>query len=175
VLSPATKNAAARHRFSFVRRSSRFSRSIPDACGLSRGHPGIELRRRPPLDPLRSDSAPTPRVLAAGEISPASLPVSAAGGRRAARRASSLRRCRSATTGRPRARRRSRSLGWVVMALPPPKARLSKETRRRQRAPLVSRGRRGTPRSKESSSRSPTASRSRPTSGPASFRPPVPG
>jgi hypothetical protein len=84
--------------------SSRFSRSIPDACGLTRGHPGIELRRRPPLDPLRCDPAPTSRVLATGEISPASFPVSAPGGptRRTAcsfSLAVSLWRCRSATTG----------------------------------------------------------------------------
>jgi len=39
-------------------------------------------------------------------------------GRRGARRARSLRRCRSATTGRSRARCPSRSLGGVVMAPP---------------------------------------------------------
>jgi len=88
---------------SFARRSSRFSRPITDTGGLTRGHAGIEPCRRPPLDPLRSDSASTPRVLATGEISPASFPVSAA--RWPTRRtacafspAVSLRRCRSATT-----------------------------------------------------------------------------
>jgi len=55
------------------------SHPITDAYGLVRGHPGIELRRCRPLDPLRCDSAPKPSVLATGEISPASFPVSAAG------------------------------------------------------------------------------------------------
>jgi len=54
------------------------SQSITDSCGLVRGHPGIELRRCPPLDPLRCDSAPKPSSCATGEISPASFPVSAA-------------------------------------------------------------------------------------------------
>jgi len=92
------------------------SHPITDACGLARGHTGIELRRRPPLDLLRPDSAPKPRVLATGEISPASFPVSAAGSptRRTAcsfSPAVSLRRCRSATTDLSRARRRSRCPG----------------------------------------------------------------
>jgi len=112
-------------RISFVRRRPRFSHPIPDAGGLTRGHPGIELRRRPPLDPLRSDSVPKPRVLATGEISPASFPVSAAGWptRRTAcafSPAVSISRCRSGGVARRRravrARLRSRSLGWVVMA-----------------------------------------------------------
>jgi len=63
---------------SFARRSSRFSHSITDACGLARGHPGIDPRRCRPLDPLRCDSAPKPSWCATGEISPASFPVSAA-------------------------------------------------------------------------------------------------
>jgi len=64
---------------SFARRSSRFALSITDSCGLARGHPGIELRRRPALDPARCDSAPKPSFLATGEISPASVSLSAAG------------------------------------------------------------------------------------------------
>jgi len=63
---------------SFVRRSSRFSQSITDACGLSRGHPGIDPRRCRPLDPLRCDSAPKPSWCATRAIAPASFPVSAA-------------------------------------------------------------------------------------------------
>jgi len=55
-------------------------------------------------------------------------------GRRGARRARSLRRCRFDGVARRRrilcARRRSRSLVWVVMALPPPTARPSRGTRR---------------------------------------------
>jgi len=85
---------------SFARRSSRFSRSITDACGLTRDHPGIELRSRPPLDPLRSDSAPTSRVLATGEISPASFPVSAAGWPTRRTVSRSLWRCRSGGVSR---------------------------------------------------------------------------
>jgi len=54
------------------------SHSITDSCGLVRGHPGIDPRRCRPLDPARCDSAPKPRVLVTGEISPASFPVSAA-------------------------------------------------------------------------------------------------
>jgi len=38
-------------RISFARRSSRFSHPITDACGLVRGHPGIELRRCRPGGP----------------------------------------------------------------------------------------------------------------------------
>jgi hypothetical protein len=55
-------------------------------------------------------------------------------GRRGARRARSLWRCRSDGVARRRrilrARRRSCSLVWVVMALPPPTARPSRGTRR---------------------------------------------
>jgi len=54
------------------------SHPITDACGLVRGHLGIELRRCRPLDPLRCDSAPKPSWCATREIAPASFPVSAA-------------------------------------------------------------------------------------------------
>jgi len=54
------------------------SHPITDACGLARGHLGIELRRCRPLDPLRCDSAPKPSWCAAGEISPASVSLSTA-------------------------------------------------------------------------------------------------
>jgi len=79
---------------------------------VTRGSSFADVR----LSTLRPDSAPTPSVLATGEISPASLPVSAAGGptRRTAcsfSPAVSLRRCRSATTDLLRARRRSRCPG----------------------------------------------------------------
>jgi len=94
------------------------SQSITDACGLVRGHPGIEFRRRRPLDPLRCDSAPKPSWCATGEISPASFPVSAA-------RWSTRRTACSLLSGGVARRRRavrarcpSRSLGCVVMAPP---------------------------------------------------------
>jgi len=94
------------------------SHPITDACGLVRGHPGIDRRRCPPLDPLQCDSAPKPSgvppVRSHRPLSRSRRHV----GRRGARRARSLRRCRSATTGRSRARCPSRSLGCVVMAPP---------------------------------------------------------
>jgi len=99
-------------RISFARRSSRFSHSITDACGLARGHPGIDPRRCRPGGPT---GGPTPPRSRAGVPPGRSLQRLSRSrrhvGRRGARLARSLRRCRSATTGLSRARCRSRCSG----------------------------------------------------------------
>jgi len=110
------------------------SQSITDACGLVRGHPGIELRRCRPLDPLRCDSAPKPSWCATGEISPASFPVSAA--RWPTRRpACSFSPAVSLGDDGPFARVARPAL-WAVLSwlLLPPRARPARGTSRRQAA-----------------------------------------
>jgi hypothetical protein len=122
VPSAATKNTAARHRVSFVRRRPRFSHPIPDAGGLTPGHPGssfVDVR-------LSTHSAPTPpRRRASSRPVRSHRPLSRSRrqvARRGARRARSLWRCLSGGVARRprafRARRRSRSLVWVVRAPP---------------------------------------------------------
>jgi len=107
------------------------SHSITDACGLVRGHPGIELRRGRPLDPLRCDSAPKPSSCATGEISPASFPVSAA--RWPTRRtACSFSLAVSLGDDGPFARAARPALSAVLSwLLPPPRARPARGTSRR--------------------------------------------
>jgi len=107
------------------------SQSITDSCGLVRGHPGIELRRCRPLDPLRSDSAPKPSWCATGEISPASFPVSAA--RWPTRRtACSFSPAVSLGDDGPFARVARPALSAVLSwLLPPPRAGPSRGTSRR--------------------------------------------
>jgi len=93
------------------------SHPITDACGLVRGHPGIELRRCRPLDPLRCDSAPKPSWCATGEISPASVSLSTAGWSRR-RTACSFSLAVSLGDDGPFARVARPALGCVVMAPP---------------------------------------------------------
>jgi len=110
------------------------SHSITDACGLTRGHPGIELRRCRPLDPLRCDSAPKPSWCATRAISPASFPVSAA--RWPTRRtACSFSPAVSLGDDGPFARVARPAL-WGVLSwlLPPPTVRPSGGTSRPQRS-----------------------------------------
>jgi len=109
------------------------SLSITDSCGLTRGHPGIDPRRCRPLDPLRCDSAPKPSVLPAGEISPASFPVSAA--RWPTRRtACSFSPAVSLGDDGPFARASPVPLSRLCChgSSPPPKVRPSRGTSRRQ-------------------------------------------
>jgi len=116
VLSPATKNTAARHR-DLLRPAGLpvLTRSRIRAVSLevTPGSSFVDVR-------LSTHSGPTP-PRSRGSSPPVrshrppsrSRPQVGRGGARCAR---SLWRYRSATTGRPRARRRSRSQGWGVMA-----------------------------------------------------------
>jgi len=112
------------------------SQSITDACSLARGHPGIELRRGRPLDPARCDSAPKPSWCATGEISPASVSLSAAGWP-TRRTACSFSLAVSLGDDGPFARALLVPLLWAVLSwlLLPPEARPSRGISRRQFPP----------------------------------------
>jgi len=105
-------------RISFARRSSRFSLDH----GCVRPRPRSPRDRPSSMSAWRARSGPTPpRSRASSPPVRSHRPLSRSRrhvGRRGARRARSLRRCRSATTGLSRARSLSRSLDRVVMAPP---------------------------------------------------------